>query len=215
VELILEGRMADLKSRILGIQVKNFESRWYVPGKELDKLFSQTVVEEAVSKCDIKPYKRKEVAGRIVKGAKKTFAVLVMIGKEMAILNFIEHDHFQDPFLDSKLPFQRPELSRILDVDSAEAFYRAQWMVAVPLFRNDMSHRCLHEDVILPFTKSTRIGSGAFGTVFELHVDSKHQSLQEVGEGSVVSSESGVPKMDSERYTGFKARSEGDCPPRP
>jgi hypothetical protein len=169
--------MPDLKDKIIGIQAKNFESKWYVPGKELNDLLSKIVVEEAVARYVLEAYRRTEAVQIILKGARKVFAVLILMGKESSILNFIEHDHLQDQVLDAKLPFQKPQLSEILDEHSAEEFYRTQWIVAVPLFRDDLSHRVLDDDAILPFAKNAKIGCGAFGTVFEVYLNAKHQDV--------------------------------------
>lgn len=169
--------MQDLKDEIRGIQVKNFESRWYVPGRELDKLLSKSAVERAVTHCGMEAHRQMEAVQVIVKGAKKIFAVLVLMGKELSILNFIEHDHLQDQYLDSKLPFRRSELGEILEDHLAETFHRTQWVVSAPIFQNDMSHRLLDNDTILPFTKNVKVGCGAFGTVFEVSLDAKHQGI--------------------------------------
>lgn len=174
-------RMQNLRQKILGIQIKTFESRWYVPGKELNKVLSKSIVEEAVAHCGIEVYKRTEVVHVILRGAKRIFAVLVLMGKELSIVNFIEHDHLQNQRQDSKLPFRRSELGEILDDELAEEFCRTQWVVSAPYFRNDMSHRLLNDDTILPFTKNFKIGSGAFGTVFEITIDARHQGVWEDG----------------------------------
>ena len=169
--------MQDLKDKLFKIQVRNFESRWYIPGRELNKLLSKSMVEEAVICCGIEVDKRIEVVRVILRGARKIFAILVLLGKERSIVNFMEHDHLLDQRLDSRLPFGRPELEEILDANLAEEFHRTQWIVSAPIFRNDMSHRLLNDDAILPFTENVKIGSGAFGTVFEIYLDPNHQGI--------------------------------------
>lgn len=178
--------MQSLRQKILGIQIKTFESKWYVPGKELNKVLSKSIVEEAISHCGVEAYLRKEAVHFILRGSKKIFAVLVLMGKEQSIVDFIEHDHLQNQRQDSKLPFRRSELGEILDDELAEEFCRTQWVVSAPYFRNDMSHRLLNEDTILPFSKNFKIGSGAFGTVFEITIDARHQGVWENGKTSEV-----------------------------
>ncbi|MCJ1393796.1 hypothetical protein MMC18_006672 [Xylographa bjoerkii] len=169
--------MHSLRDTLVGIQVKNFESRWYVPGKELNKVLSRTAVEAATISCGIEVHKRTEVVDLILKGAKKIFAVLVLIGNESSIVDFIENDSLQDQRLDSRLPFRRAELDEVLDENIAMAFHRTQWTVSAPIFRRDTSHRVLNDDTILPFSRNVKVGSGAFGTVFEITLDPNHQGI--------------------------------------
>ena len=179
--------MPILKEEILGLQVKNFESKWYVPGKELEQLFSHAIIEEAIKNCGIEAYKREEVVQVILKGAKKIFAILVLMVHESSIQSFIEQDHLQDGPLDAKLPFQRSALDKILDQHLAEEFCRTQWTVAAPLLRDDLSHRLLEDDIILPFSKNKRLGCGAFGVVYEIVLDARHQGVWKDGQVPTVS----------------------------
>src|SRR6266536_4113125 len=178
--------MDELKDKLVGIQIENFESKWYIPGQELERLFCPNVIEEAVARCGIEPYKREEVVKTILQGARKVFATLVLMGKEPSILRFIEHDHLQGQPLDAKLPLSRSELSLILDGSQSEAFYRTQWIVAAPLFHDDLSHRILNNATILPFTRNVRIASGAFGTVFDVTFEPKHQGAGSSSQLSMV-----------------------------
>jgi serine/threonine protein kinase len=45
-----------------------------------------------------------------------------------------------------------------------------------PLFRGDLSHRILDGATILPFTVNRKIRQGAFGTVYEVIIDARHQA---------------------------------------
>lgn len=167
--------MDRLRDRLESIHVENYESKWYIPKTELDSLLNSETVREAVSKCGIEPYRWEEVIRAVLLGGRKVFATLVRMRKEAAILSFIENDQLQGQLLDAKLPFNESHLISILGKAHGEVFYRMQWAVSPPLFRGDLSHRNFNKATILPFIRNKKIGCGAFGTVFEVSLDPRHQ----------------------------------------
>lgn len=168
--------MGALKDRLVNIFVKNYQSKWYIPAQELEKLLDPDSVREAVVESKLVPYKQDEVIRTILQGGKKVFAVLVYIGDVSSFVRFIEQDHLQNQPLDPKLPFTRPALYSILGQVQGELFHRHQWIVLAPFFRGDLSYRNFDEDTILPFIRNTKIGSGAFGTIYDVVLDSRHQA---------------------------------------
>ncbi|KAL5321937.1 hypothetical protein ACEPPN_009902 [Leptodophora sp. 'Broadleaf-Isolate-01'] len=167
--------MDKLKARLVSIGVENYESKWYIPAQELEKLLDLESVREAVVESKLEPYKQDEVIRTIFQGGKKVFAVFIQIGEVSSFIRFMEQDHLQNQPLDPKLPFTRPALVSILGQSQGELFYRTQWTVLAPFFRGDLSYRNFDKATILPFTRNTKIGSGGFGTVYEIVLDSRHQ----------------------------------------
>ncbi|KAH9218774.1 kinase-like domain-containing protein [Leptodontidium sp. 2 PMI_412] len=167
--------MDKLKARLVSIGVENYESKWYIPAQELEKLLDLESVREAVVESKLEPYKQDEVIRTIFQGGKKVFAVSIQIGEVSSFIRFMEQDHLQNQPLDPKLPFTRPALVSILGQSQGELFYRTQWTVLAPFFRGDLSYRNFDKATILPFTRNTKIGSGGFGTVYEIVLDSRHQ----------------------------------------
>lgn len=167
---------ANLRDRLETIQVENYESKWYIPHARLEALLTETVLKDTIISCGIQPYKWQEVQHAVAFGGRRVFAVLIMIGKESEIVRFIENDHMQGQPLDARLPFSKTEVAAVLGEPIGELFYRKQWVVSVPQFRADMSHRIFGRGTILPFDKNRTIGSGAFGTVYEVKLNAEHHS---------------------------------------
>ncbi|KAH8882492.1 kinase-like protein, partial [Thozetella sp. PMI_491] len=154
---------------------ENYESKWYIPATELEKALSAENVKDAVVESKIQPYKQDEVVQAILHGGKKIFAVLLLIDEAKCFVNFLGHDHLQNTPLDAKLPYTQPELDTILGEAAGVLFHRTQWQVLAPVFRGDLSHRVFDKATILPFIHNVKIGNGAFGTVYEVVLDARHQ----------------------------------------
>ena len=167
-----------IEDRILDLQVKNFESAHFIPIESLEQVLIEPTIQDVVAKCGVDVQKRVETISVIQSGAKKIFAILILMRKEILIRHFIEHDQFQTEKLDAKLPMSVSWLQTLIGEKSAKLFCQKQWMFVAPYFRNDLSHRNLENDVILPFTASRYVGSGGFGTVFEVTLDPAHQGIR-------------------------------------
>ena len=178
--------MGMLEDHILDLQVKNFESAYFIPIEKLDQLLTGPVVHDAIKTSGIDVQKRLETESIIQSGAKRIFAILVLMRKESLIRHFIEHDQFQTGELDAKLPFYQIQLQDIVDEKSARLFCQKQWAFIAPHFRNDLSYRALEDDVILPFISSRFVGSGGFGKVFEVVLERSHQGVSAINDCTAV-----------------------------
>ena len=167
--------MEAIKTKLIGISVENYESKYYIPFAELDQFLTIEIVRNAIAESKLEPYVQEEVMQMVLRGGKRVFAILVQIDYLSAIARLIEHDHLQMQPLDAKLPFAESLVTTILGESYGKAFYRAQWSFIAPLFRGDLSHRMLDRATILPFTVNQKIGQGAFGTVYEVMLDARHQ----------------------------------------
>ena len=168
--------MDALKAKLDDIEAENYDSKWYIPVIELEQLFDVENVREAITETGLELYKQEEVVRTIVLGGKKVFAVLIQVGDAASIVKFMERDHLQSQPLDAKLPFAKEEIVSILGRSKGELFHRTQWKVLAPLFRGDLSHRNFDKATILPFIQNNKIGCGAFGTVYEVVLDPRHQT---------------------------------------
>lgn len=122
--------MEALKTDLVNIKVENYESKWYVPAKELERLLDPVRVRQAVKESRLEPYKHEEVTKAILQGGRKVFAVLLQICDDASLFaRFMEQDHFQDQPLDPKLPFTRRDLLSILGQTKGELFYRERGTV--------------------------------------------------------------------------------------
>ncbi|RYP90030.1 hypothetical protein DL770_003875 [Monosporascus sp. CRB-9-2] len=64
----------------------------------------------------------------------------------------------------------------LLSEEMAKDFEEKQWEFIAPTFRRGTLHRRLGDSTILPFTQNKRIGKGAFGTVYEVVIDTDNQA---------------------------------------
>jgi hypothetical protein len=167
--------MEVIRTRLISIEIENYEYKDYIPYAELDKYLDLVVVSNAIKESKLDPPKQDEIIQTILVGGKRVFAILIRINCLEAIVRFIERDQLQLHPLDAKLPFSEPILIAILGETPGNSFYRKQWSFVAPLFRGDLSHRILDKPTILPFNGNRKIGEGAFGAVYEVTIDARHQ----------------------------------------
>lgn len=110
----------------------------------------------------------------ILCGAQRIFAILVQIQATRFIQCFIQDDPYQNDALDSRLPFTRGNLNRILNAKEfpfiSEEFFSKQWQFAAPIFFDTTFTRSLPPETILPFTKDEKLGEGSFGQVWSIEI---------------------------------------------
>ncbi|KAK2865046.1 hypothetical protein FQN49_003962 [Arthroderma sp. PD_2] len=76
------------------------------------------------------------VVDRIYSGARRIFAILVVLKEVEEISRFLESDHFQASPLDHKLPFSITDLETLVP-NIAVDFFEKQWEFAAPVFTRD------------------------------------------------------------------------------
>lgn len=168
--------MEAIKSKLVTIGIENYEAKFYIPFAELDKFLDAEIVRKAIIESGLELPEQDEVIQTVLSGGKRLFAILVEIRCLPAIVKIIERDHLQDQPLDAKLPLDESYMVALLGESDGKSFYRKQWNFMAPLFRGDLSHRILDRATILPFSDNRRIGQGAFGTVYEVVIDARHQA---------------------------------------
>jgi hypothetical protein len=135
----------------------------------------------------VEVYELEETIATILRGARKLFAILVMIHHEAIIVDFMTKDQLQASWLDARLPFSQLELETIIP-DAAEEFYENQWLFTAPILSRRFHHRDLAPDTILPFVKSDYLGAGAFGQMYKVVLHPHHQKLGYLAKDGVRSS---------------------------
>ena len=164
--------MDNLRSDILALQIRNYESRAFIPFETLFRLMSQDRVRKVIDLCDVPVFRKSEMVEIAIRGARRILAILVVMRQEKNFLRFIETDHFRLDGLDSRLPLPLTELSKILETTAvAKEFFDVQWTFIPPEFKNSAIHRSLDADTILPFIGEPKdLGEGSFGVVTEVLV---------------------------------------------
>lgn len=138
--------------------------------------------------CEIQPYAVQEITQAVETGARKVFAILVLIREGEKIAAFLEN-HLQSDgeTLDSRLPFSESELEMVLTPDVASEFEEQQWDFIAPIFSHRLLHRNLQMESRLPFIESRKIGGGGFGYVYEVVIPAGHHNFKGVDSTQVSS----------------------------
>jgi hypothetical protein len=132
-------------------------------------------IRSAVRECGIPSYRTRETTDAIIRGAHRTFVILILMRKPELISTFIEHDQLQHSQLDHKLPHRREYLEALLPDNVAGEFEKKQWELTCPVFHTQVFPRVLEDNIILPFTQDRKIGYGGFGDVYEVTLVAGHQ----------------------------------------
>jgi hypothetical protein len=156
---------------------QNIECRWFIPHQALYDLMTKDVVEGAIRDTKLERYHINDLIQVVLNCGKKIFAILALIGRPECILRFVEDDNLQHSQLDHRLPLTIEKLQWLLPTPiAAKQFHERQWEFTAPVFTGSVLPRALEKEVILPFVgKDTKIGSGGFGDVHLVEIESCHQ----------------------------------------
>lgn len=165
----LRKTIQDLRCKVSGQQ------QYFIPHQLLYKILTKSVILDTLKACpEVRRYHLEEIAAKIYRGGRRTFAVLVLLkNEEKCVIRFLEHDQFQRSSLDSRLPFPMSVLKDVVP-SIATDFFEAQWELSAPVFSRNIIHRYLNDGAILPFLENTQIADSGFGTVFKVHLHSDH-----------------------------------------
>ncbi|KAH9214235.1 kinase-like domain-containing protein [Leptodontidium sp. 2 PMI_412] len=170
--------MSDIKQRLYNLRVTTAFELEFVPWKDLERTLDEETIVEVLQDGGIEIYQRTEALEGILHGGRRVFAILCILQREAAIMHFLELDSFLTKTIDSGLPFDEQTLQRIIPADYRE-FYDTQWQFCAPIFGENMHHRHLNSQTILPFAKVEVIASGAFGKVSRVFLTGSHQDIKD------------------------------------
>lgn len=164
--------MGDLSSRLFLARIRSHEGKYFIPTKSLEELLPSDQLHKSVVRSSIEEIHRKDVLRAIENGGKRTFAILLLLGKEASMADFVQNDQMlESTDLDSKLPLHLDTLTTIFaDKAAALGFYQRQWELLPPFFRKGRNHRNFESETVLPFTESDELAEGGFGRVFKVTV---------------------------------------------
>ncbi|RYO75494.1 hypothetical protein DL764_010377 [Monosporascus ibericus] len=166
-----------LRSKIKGLRRRNAMRRPYIPILSLESVMTIDAIREALTNSDVPSYHLEETLDRVSRNGVKIFAILLVLNYQDELRKFIESDQLDD----AKLPLSVEILTQdiLLSEETAKDFEEKQWEFIAPTFCRGTLHRRLGDSAILPFTQNKRIGKGAFGTVYEVAIDTDHQALSD------------------------------------
>ncbi|XWX01595.1 hypothetical protein V2A60_009623 [Cordyceps javanica] len=178
--------MEELKDGIDDIYFanENFEGHHFVPEAALHHLVCESRVRRALHELQIPAQEIMYLTGSILRGARKCFAILVLIGRGAAISHFFQRDSLQRSWPDDRLPYTPELVQRVLEQGptslTVRRFLEKQWMFVIPVLQRHMIARRLDKEIILPFLSEESIGRGSMGTVWKmrLHPDCHQLPLE-------------------------------------
>jgi serine/threonine protein kinase len=160
---------------------ENHKGQNFVPEAELEALMTASRVRISLKSSGIPVHEQEELIGAICQGAKKCFAILLLIHRGKAITNFFKHDSLQSTFPDKRLPYSSDALQTIFgEVQQSLTvlkFLERQWDFTVPTFSKSILPRKLDRRVILPYLREEYIARGSFGVVWKAELHSQHHKL--------------------------------------
>jgi hypothetical protein len=174
--LFMESTMdsANLRSKIEGLRRQNAQNQTYIPDLLLFLLITHEVVHTELKMGNVKPYLLEELTRKIMAGAKKVFAILVLIGEVRLVKDLMERDQLQD----YSLPLPLDILEDFGDVVALN-FRQGQLEFLAPQFTRSMISKPITPKNALPFLRDEKIGNGGFGTIYEISLDPDHQNFRD------------------------------------
>lgn len=172
--------MGDIRRDLKQALVKNSDSRFFLPEQALIRIVTDENVEKCIRQADMEEIWRHGCSLAVLSGGRRVFALLIMLNRIELIRKFVETDQLPRlAHLDSRLPFERKSLERILgdDIDAIHDISKNQWEVMAPYFQEEQVHRVFQVDVVMPFVHSTWKGGGGFGDVHEVTLPDSHHGF--------------------------------------
>ncbi|KFA80177.1 hypothetical protein S40288_09977 [Stachybotrys chartarum IBT 40288] len=171
--------MEDLIKHIKRIRHANFnhEGRNFIPAAELEDILSESSVMPSLLHLGVPAGEIQGLCHSILQGARKCFAILILIGRGDAISSFFRHDSLQQSHPDDRLPYTVDALQKILQVDASsldiKEFIEKQSYIAIPMLREHTVYRQFDDHVILPFVHEECVGGGSSATAYKVTIHPK------------------------------------------
>ena len=169
-----------IRHQIRALRCRNTDGCWFIPERSLVSGLSHDLIHNIIGHyCEVEPYAVTETAQAVEDGARKIFAILILIREVKKISAFLEN-HLQSDgqTLDSRLPFSKSELVKVFTPDVAGEFEELQWELIAPVFSHRLLHRNIQIESRLPFIESRKIGAGGFGDVYEVVIPAGHHGFK-------------------------------------
>lgn len=181
--------MDEIRRQIRALRCRNTDGKWLIPEGSLVSGLPPEIIQSSIQNhCEVEPYAVQSITQAVETGARKVFAILILIRAEKRITAFLEH-HLQSDgqTLDSRLPFSESELENVFAPDVAGEFEEQQWDLIAPVFSQRLLHRNLQNHSRLPFIESRKIGGGGFGDVYEVVILAGHHNFKGIDNTKVCS----------------------------
>lgn len=166
--------------RIQNLRKRNAYNSYYVPEGGLDTVLDESCIWQLVQEDSyIVLPDRTAVFETIVKGGRKTLAILMTIGDQQALMSFIRHfDNESGP--DGHLPLPDQTAVKLLSTkEKATRFLRDQWQFLAVVIKEDGLRMTYDDRRIFPYLdEKLSTKQGGSSTLFRLEVDSSNLKMK-------------------------------------
>ena len=170
VDSPMRGRLMEKLQQVLGTDEQ------YLPVSDLDDVLTSQAINE-----EIKSLGLEDPSSFVSRRAKKTFAILLVIGKLDGLRDLIK-----EGYGDEVLPLSNSAIDSVQgkpglpfsnwDSYTRDRFLEFQWTLLAPVF-SEGEHLKLEFDVRLPFIETEPIAKGAYGGVHRVKIHSHHETF--------------------------------------
>ncbi|KFA46069.1 hypothetical protein S40293_09969 [Stachybotrys chartarum IBT 40293] len=166
--------MTDLCQKIeeLRFETQTFNKKYFVPEATLFGIVTESSIKDALHALEVPKHEVKDLVGAIKRGARKTFAILLLTNHGAAISRFFRKDSMQESTPDGRLPYSADALQDIFGVPpgnlQVKKFMESQWEFIPACFFQDTIYREFAHGVILPFLDEEPAGDGSMGKAWAI-----------------------------------------------
>ena len=149
--------------------------QYFLPSSDLRALFTKIRIESAVAELECAEHERIGLAAKIFEQGLTTFAILIWMKREVAIIDFRNHDA-----LDASLPLHEDRAVQIACDFGKALAVEVQWQFLPYTLKHDMCdhHRIIdNNNTILPFLRQEPLIEGGFGEISKVTVLSSQQEF--------------------------------------
>lgn len=170
------------KKSLKALKVDVLDGRSFIPDAELDNLMTlRAILATIKERCENagREYELEKLAHEIFAHSKKIFAILILIGEENLIRNFI-HERYRDSSLlhSSEIP---------TTMKDPERFQKKKWKFLAPIFEARDFHREFSAGTIIPIVSESVLSGGDGGMVSKVELHQTQQKLVPHTPGNPVS----------------------------
>jgi hypothetical protein len=157
---------------------RSTDGKYYITEKDVRVVLTSEAVENAVRELSFSEIDHVEICAKIKLEGVKTFAILLWMRRESAIVDFIENGA-----LDSSLPLAQARVEDIAPSFGKSFAQEIQWQFLPRFFSSSLRSYFarIQAEEILPFLSEVKLGEGGLGEVFLTGIDSSHQDLLPCG----------------------------------
>lgn len=159
-------------------RTKTSNGQYLFPNAALRSAINAELVRKCFREGTIPPYNHDNFVDFVLHGGRKTFAILGLHRRVDLFQNIVEQDGLRRNHLDSRLPYKLYDLRETFgDNMCAQQFFETQWEFLSPIFSNDLTHRILDRDTILPFKTEELLRKGGCGDIYKTTLIGEHQNI--------------------------------------